>query len=153
MEEYSEINREWSLWDWFPYAISHGVYILPCDKGPRFHDELKIRVGDLKNFANSLFYLTPTKLSVLLSFFHLLWVIRIQTKWNIEIIRLIIWHLMFSSASFLIAFVDNIYITVLFQSFSQYLPILLIFLILQAIMRTQVYSNIHYHVTRQSHEE
>lgn len=59
--------------EWFPYAkISHGVYILSPDEGPRFRDELKIRVGDLENFANSLFYLAPTKLSVLLSFFHLL---------------------------------------------------------------------------------
>jgi hypothetical protein len=36
------------------------VYILPCDKDPRFRDELKIRVGDSRNFAHSLFYLTFT---------------------------------------------------------------------------------------------
>lgn len=48
-------------YDWSPCAkMSHDVYILSRDKDPRFRDELKIRDGDLKYFANSLFYLAPT---------------------------------------------------------------------------------------------
>lgn len=55
-------------YDWSPCAkMSHDVYILSRDKDPRFHDEFKIRDGDLKNFANSLFYLAPTKLSAFYS--------------------------------------------------------------------------------------
>lgn len=73
--------------NWSPCAkMSRDVYILPRDKDPRFHDELKIRVGDLKNFANSLFYLAPTKLSTFCSpFFISFGFPKIHTKWNISI--------------------------------------------------------------------
>lgn len=47
--------------------MSRDVYILSHDEDPRFRDELMTRVGDLKNFANSLFYPAPTKLSALCS--------------------------------------------------------------------------------------
>lgn len=61
--------------------MSQGVYILSRDKDPRFRDELKIRVGDLKNFANSLFYPAPTKLSVFCSpFFIFFGFPKIQTN-------------------------------------------------------------------------
>jgi len=59
--------------------MSYDVYILPRDKDPRFRDELMIRVGDLKNFTNSLFYLAPTKLSVFCSPFFIFGFLKIQT--------------------------------------------------------------------------
>lgn len=58
--------------DWSSCAkMSHSVYILPRDKDPRFRDEVKIRVGDLNNFANPLFYPAPTKLSAFCSPFFI----------------------------------------------------------------------------------
>lgn len=83
-------NGDWSL-----CAKTSRVYILPRDKDPRLRDELKIRVGDLENFAHSLFYLTPLSYRAPCSpFFHPLYIPKTHTIWNMSV-----WHSTFSCAS------------------------------------------------------